>query len=298
MPCDRFEKAMERWCQVSQRSGSEQGPMTPHLPPSPEEHDTTATRPAKIFRMGTKKQMEKKLFKSKTRQKSTCLMPYRCIVPLQRWSCLLFFDCNNRKFRSCLFSRNIFGKIFGCWHKMTKASSIPFPKKRHSKNKNTFFLKKTIHASSTVGTVGTHKHRHPLFSFSCPHTLKHAMFSGKKPCSQGAGGWRCLCVHTVLTEDCLSSKCRGPKSPRSRDVRPVQLRQSPWGLSHVTRATKTAPSEAPLHPTPLLVTGARKKKQPSESIRNHFAKRRLVFLACLTGHVGHSSFVTAKTKKR
>jgi hypothetical protein len=53
-----------------------------------------------------------------------------------------------------------------------------------------------------------------------------------------------------------------------------------------------------LHPTPLLVTGARKKKQPSESIRNHFAKRRLVFLACLTGHVGHSSFVTAKTKKR
>jgi hypothetical protein len=50
------------------------------------------------------------------------------------------------------------------------------------------------------GTVGTHKHRHPLFSFSCPHTLKHAMFSGKKPCSQGAGGWRCLCVHTVHWE--------------------------------------------------------------------------------------------------
>jgi hypothetical protein len=48
-----------------------------------------------------------------------------------------------------------------------------------------------------ASTVGTHKHRHPLFSFSCPHTLKHAMFSGKKPCSQGAGGWRCLCVHAV-----------------------------------------------------------------------------------------------------
>jgi hypothetical protein len=64
----------------------------------------------------------------------------------------------------------------------------------------------------------------------------------------------------------------------------------------VTRATKTAPSEAPLHPTPLLVTGARKKsnhQNPSETI----AKRRLVFLARLTGHVGHSSFVTAKTKK-
>jgi hypothetical protein len=42
-----------------------------------------------------------------------------------------------------------------------------------------------LHQSNTVGT---HKHRHPLFSFSCPHTLKHAMFSGKKPCSQRCWG--------------------------------------------------------------------------------------------------------------
>jgi hypothetical protein len=38
----------------------------------------------------------------------------------------------------------------------------------------------------------------PFSVFPCPHTLKHAMFSGKKSCAQGAGGWRCLCVHTLV----------------------------------------------------------------------------------------------------
>jgi hypothetical protein len=81
-------------------------------------------------------------------------------------------------------------------------------------------------------TVGTHKHRHPLFSFFCPNTLKHATFSGEKPCSQGAGGWRCLCVHTVVELDNLSCKMQFMNTFPTCDLHPRRQRASQVGRPH------------------------------------------------------------------